>query len=58
MKNLKNTHRVLTYLICFSLLAFVNISCNEEDELENMIEEKETSTKIEISAKNSQKISL
>ena len=41
MKNLKRNNRILSYIICFSLLAFVNISCNENDDLE-ILEESET----------------
>jgi hypothetical protein len=44
MKNLKRNNRILSYIICFSLLAFVNISCNENDDLE-IIEESETNKK-------------
>ncbi len=41
MKVLKSNNRVLAYLICFSLLAFVNISCNENEDLESFIEASE-----------------
>ena len=41
MKVLKSNNRVLSYLICFSLLAFVNISCNENEDLESFIEASE-----------------
>ncbi|MFY9241644.1 MAG: hypothetical protein WAO74_01305 [Polaribacter sp.] len=44
MKKLKRNNRILSYLICFSLLAFVNISCNENDDLE-ILEESETNKK-------------
>jgi len=40
MKNSKTNNRILSYIICFSLLAFVNISCNENDHLEILEESK------------------
>lgn len=41
MKNLKTNKRILSYLICFSLLAFVNISCETENEIDQIIEASE-----------------
>lgn len=41
MKNLKSKTRILTSIICFSLLAFVNISCETENEIEEIIEASE-----------------
>jgi hypothetical protein len=52
MKKLKSNNRILFYLICFSLLAFVNISCETENELESFIEASEVSEEIETSSKS------
>mgnify|MGYP005648307551 CR=1 FL=1 len=55
MKVLKSNNRVLSYLICFSLLAFVNISCNENDDLESFIE---ASQKEKVAAKKMAKANI
>ncbi|PQJ77462.1 uS7 family ribosomal protein [Polaribacter glomeratus] len=47
MKTIKSKYRVLTYLICFSFLAVTQISCENNDDLEEIIEK----SKLEISAK-------
>ena len=39
MKTIKSNYRIFTYIICFSFLAVTQISCETNDDFEEMIEQ-------------------
>ena len=56
MNTFKNKTRILTYLICFSVLSLINISCENNDDLEEIIEQTDKVKKAE--AKNAAKANI
>ena len=56
MNTFKNKTRILTYLICFSVLSLINISCENNDDFEEIIEQTDKVKKAE--AKNAAKANI
>ena len=56
MNTFKNKTRILTYLICFSVLSLINIGCENNDDFEEIIEQTDKVKKAE--AKNAAKANI